>query len=237
MKLIALINGELFMFIGFIAVCAVVFFLSYYFSSAQVVLRKLRKLPKNRIGSLRTDAFSKIDGKALNINEPLIAPLSKRKCVFYKMKIEKRVKSGKSSRWKTVVNEERIQDFFLEKGSERIMVLPTTNPKNYLAHLVTDKTSNSGSFKDPSPEFKTLLNFYGIESEGVFGFNKQLRYTEGIIEIGELITVAGNVKWMDLEEPIGEYSYNRIASLSAGRGKDKLIITDHPKAQTKQGRL
>jgi len=237
MNLPLFINSEYYIFIGFIAVAGIIFFLSYYFNAKQVVLRKLKKLPPNRIGSLRTNTFSKIDGKALHINEPLIAPLSKRRCVFYKMKIEQRVKSGKSSRWKTLVNEERIQEFFLEKGSERVMILPKDNPKNYLAHLITDKTSKSGSFSDPTPEFKTLLNFYGIESESYFGFNKQLRYTEGIIEVGEAITVAGNVNWMDLEQPIGEYSYNRIASLSAGDGKEKLIITDHPKAYTKQGRL
>lgn len=61
-----------------------------------------------------------------------------------------------------------------------------------------------------------------------FGFNKTLRYTEGIIEVGEEITVAGFVEWETLKEPIEGYSYSKIATLK-GSEKQKVIITDLPK--------
>lgn len=223
------------LFIAAIIGIAVLFILyNHYFNSESIILRRLKKLPQNRVGSLRTNSFSKISGKALNINAPLTAPLSKRKCVFYKITIQQRVNSGKSSRWETLIEKENIQDFFIEKNGERAIVLPVKVPRNYMDYLVTDKTTNSGTFNNPTPEFMKLLKFYNIDSETLFGFNKQLKYEEAIIEIGEQITVAGNVRWMDLENPIADYSYSSIVSLSGGDNDKKLIITDSPKAVSEQ---
>ncbi len=219
-----------FVIITLILIAVVVIFLFYYYSSKRVVLRTLGRLPFQRLGSLRTNAYSKIEGKALSIEEPLVAPLSGRECVFYQILIEKRVQRGKHSHWKTLVDEEKIQDFFIIQKGERCIVLPKTNPRNFIAHLDTDRTIRSGTFNDPTPEFMNVLNMFNIKSEGFFGFNKQLRYKEAIIEVGERITVAGKVKWMDLENNIADYSYSSIVSMFGDDGKNRLIITDSPKA-------
>ena len=212
-----------------VCVIALIAFLIYYFLPKTIILRRLKKLPYSKIGSLQNHKYSKIEGKALNVETPLIAPLSKRKCVYYKIMIQKKVSSGKSSHWSTVVEEDLIQDFFVEQAGERLLIFPKNKPKNYYDYLVTDKTTNSGSFNDPTPEFKALLKKYNIDSEGFFGFNKQLRYYESIIEVGERITVAGFVKWVAFENPIADYNYSRVASLVA-KNKTKILITDSPKA-------
>lgn len=209
--------------IGTIVFCA------FYFSAKQIILRKLSKTRLKAIASLKTNEFVKIHGKALHVKEPLIAPLSKRKCIFYTMKIQKKVSSGKSSHWKTIVNEAQIQEFFVEQNGSYAIVKPSRNPKNYRSHLVIDKKTASGTFNDPTPEFEALLKTYNIDSSGVFGFNKQLRYEEGVLEIGEKVTIAGTAKWKTLSEPIPEYSYSKIVALQS-TDKQKLIITDDPKA-------
>ncbi len=202
----------------------------HYFNDKAVILRKLSKIPLKRSSSFKTNEIVKINGKALHVEAPLIAPFSKRKCVFYTMKIEQKKSSGKSSYWDTIVNEEKIQIFFIENNGDLVIVEPKKHPKNYKSFLVQDKKTESGTFKDPTPEFKALLNYYDINSETFFGFNKQLRYTEGVIEIGEQITVAGVSKWKQLEEPIPEYPYSKIAALFSA-GKNQLIITDLPEAK------
>lgn len=203
----------------------------YYFNTKQIIIRTLFKLPIKQIGSLKINEFTRFSGKALHVKEPLIAPFSKRKCIFYVMKIEK--KSGKSSYWDTIVKEEKIQEFFLEKNGEFAIVRPSQNPKNYISHLVVDKKANSGTFNDPTPAFKELLKTYNIDSETFFGFNKSLRYSEAIIEIGEQITVAGIAKLKSLKEPIEGYSYSKIAELESS-DKQKLIITDLPNIKSKK---
>ncbi|WP_054852185.1 hypothetical protein [Olleya sp. ITB9] len=207
--------------------------LIYFFNHKAIILRRLKALPFSKIGSLQNNKFAKIEGIALNIDAPLIAPLSKRKCVFYKITIQKKVNNGKNSHWKTVVNEIKIQDFFIEQSSERLIVFPTS----YKDYLVIDNKANSGTFNDPSPKFRSLLESYNIETEGIFGMNKSLRYTEAIVEVGERITVAGLVKWSKLENPVAGYNYSSIASLTS-KDKNKIIITDSPDAlRTKHGRV
>jgi hypothetical protein len=217
----------------FVAIIIIIIVLSYFFSPKQVVIRKLSKLQLKRIGSLRINEFSKISGKALSTSNPLIAPYSKRKCVFYSIKIEQKKKSGKNSKWKTIVKEDNIQGFFIEKNGDFVIVSPTKNPKNYMSYLVKDAKVNSGSFNDPSPKFNALLKHYNINNENFFGFNKTLRYTEGVIEIGEQITVAGLVKSKTLDFKIEGYNYSKIMELQSSENQ-KIIITDLPNLKSKR---
>ena len=109
------------------------------------------------------------------------------------------------------------------------MVKPSREASNYNVFIVEDKRINSGTFNSPSTKFKEVLDNFGVESESWLGFNKTLKYTERILEIGETITVGGIAKWKVLNEPIEGYSYSKIAALESG-AKQKLVITDHPNA-------
>ena len=208
-------------------VLAVLLFSAYYFSSKKVIIRTLSKIKEKSVGSVKTNELIKVTGKALHVKEPLVAPLSKRKCIFYTIKIEQHRSSGKHSYWKTLIEEEKFQDFFVESRGEYVIVKPIQHPKNYIAYLVSDKDANSGTFNDPTPEFESLLKQYNIDSKNFLGINKRLRYKEGIIAIGERITVAGIAQWKQLSEPIADYSYSKIVTLEPGI-KQKIIITDLP---------
>jgi len=148
---------------------------SYYFSKKQMIIRALSKIPERRVTNLRQNEVSKLYGKALHVKEPLIAPYSKRKCIFYQIKIQQKVSSGKSSRWKTLIEEERMQEFFLENNGDMVIVKPIKHPKNYKCFLVKDKKQNSGTFNDASPKFEALLKNYNIESTNWLGFNKKTK--------------------------------------------------------------
>ena len=73
-----------------ISVVAIIIFLIYYFNPKTIILRRLKKLRFSKIGSLQNHHYSKVEGNALNVNQPLIAPLSQRECVFYQIVIEKK---------------------------------------------------------------------------------------------------------------------------------------------------
>jgi len=225
-----------FIVIAVIIIVAIIVFFGFYFSRKQVIFRKLSKFKRRSINQFKTNELTKITGKALFVHEPLIAPLSKRKCIAYYIKIEQKKSTGKSSYWKTLINKEEIQDFFVKVGDEVVMVRPRYTPKNYEGLLVEDKRVNSGTFNDPTPEFESLLKKYHIDSTSLFGFNKRLRYSEHIIEVGEEITVAGIAKWKEVNGLIEGYQYSRIAALESN-DKHKLIITDNPLAAKVEKRL
>lgn len=203
------------------SVIGIIIFLGYYFSTKNSILRELKKTRKKQISSVRENEYAKVIGKALHVHEPLIAPLSGRKCVYYYIHIQQ--KGDKS--WHTFIKEEKAQDFFLEVNGEMAIIKPYEFPKK--TFVVEDFETKSGSFNDATPELERFLKKHGKESTGFFGFNRNLRYKEGIIELKENIAVKGIGKWKRLSEPIEGYSYSKILTLT-GNEKEKLIITDLP---------
>lgn len=201
--------------------------LSYYFGKKQSVLRALSKLKGKDILQFRTNEPTKITGKVLHVHEPFIAPFSKRKCVAFEYKIQQKKSSGKNSYWKTLVDEKNIQDFFVEQRGEVAMIKPSTNPVNFKMYLVADKKVSSGFLNDPTPEFEALLSAYNINTVNMLGFNRTLRYTERILEVGETVTVGGVAKWKALDTTINGYNYSKIAALES-TDQQKIIITDLP---------
>lgn len=161
----------------------------------------------------------------LHVHEPFIMPYSKRKCVAYLFKIQKKVRTGKHSRWKTIIKKEDIQDFFLEKNGEVVLIKPTKSPKNYYSYMVEDSSISSGIFNTPTPEFKKVLDDFGVESKSWFGFNKTLKYSERIIEVGEIITAGGVAKWKAIDKSVSGYNNSTIAALESSESQ-KIIITD-----------
>ncbi len=207
----------------------IIIFCVYYFSRKQIILRKLKKFQSKQITQFRTNELTKISGKVLEVEKPFVVPFSERKCVAYIIKIEKKVNTGKSSHWKTLLKKEDIQDFFIEKNGELVMVKPSYEANNFYSYMVKDSSVSSGTFNDPTPKFRKVLDDFGIESENWLGFNKTLRYSERIIEINETITVGGVAKWKVLNVPVQGYNYSKIAALESNN-EQKLIITDLPEA-------
>jgi hypothetical protein len=207
-----------------------VIFLIYYFNKKQIILRKLSKFQFKPISQFRPNELTKITGKVMEVNDPFIAPFSKRRCVAYAIKIKQKVRTGKNSYWKTLVEVEDIQDFFIEKGGELVMIKPSRTPNNYYAYLVEDHAICAGTFKHPTPEFNKVLKSFGVASSNWLGFNKALRYSERIVEIGETITVGGLSKWKAITQPIDGYRYSKIAALESD-AIHKLVITDLPQAR------
>ncbi|MGC6432035.1 MAG: hypothetical protein ACON5F_13400 [Jejuia sp.] len=210
-------------------------FSAYYFGKKQSILRKLSKLKRKDILQFRTNEPSKVTGKVLHVHEPFVAPFSRRKCVAYEFKIQQKKKRGKNSYWKTLIDEKNIQDFFIEQRGEVAMIKPQTNPLNFDIYLVEDKRVTSGFLKDPSPEFQDLLGAYKIESTNILGFNKTLKYTERILEVGETVTVGGIAKWKAVDTTIEGYNYSKIATLESST-EQKIIITDLPDARDERRR-
>ena len=200
--------------------------LSYYFSKKNRMLREFKKTRKKSINSIKRNEYAKIIGKAKHVGEPLVAPLSGRKCVYYHVVVE--VKGNKS--WRKIIDDVESQDFFISAASE-MAIVKTSNLRvdSKYIHLVKDFSKNSGFRKDAPANLEAYLKKHSKKSTGLFGVNKQMRYREGVIEIDENIAVKGMAEWESLREPIKGYSYSKILTLT-GTKKQKLLVTDEPKA-------
>ena len=205
---------------------AVLIFIFTYFSTKNKILRKLSKVRRKQIYQVRDREYVKIVGKAKHAGTPLIAPLSKRTCVFYHVKVEQK----NDKHWSTIVNDIQFQDFFIQTGTDNAAIhLKKTRNSDKKVHLVTDHSFSSGFMKDADPATENYLKSFNKKSVGFLGLNKTLKYTERIVEIDEEIAVMGIGKWTTLDTPIDGYSDSRVLTLS-GIPKYPLLITDEPKA-------
>ncbi|WP_430411307.1 hypothetical protein [Kordia sp.] len=211
------------LFVGGIGTLIIV---GIFFSTKNRILRELKKVRRKQIQSVRENEYVKIVGKAKHAGEPLIAPLSKRECVYYDVKVEE--KRGKH--WKIIIDDVKFQDFFINTGTENAIInLKRQLPATKRIYLVTDHSLNSGVFKNIDPEIEQYLKENGNKSTGFLGMNKSLRYKESIIELDEEIAVMGIGKWQTIDTPIDGYSDSRVLTLN-GSKKQKLLVTDVPKA-------
>jgi hypothetical protein len=84
--------------------------------SSFVKARLIEDTPTSLIRSA-SQGFVELVGLAITRGEPLAAPLTGEPCLWWRFKIERHQKSGKSSSWKTVEKGTSDADFFMDDGS------------------------------------------------------------------------------------------------------------------------
>lgn len=204
-------------------IVAVVFFYQFFFSEAAVIKRRLKKAPLKNINMFKDGDTAKIIGKAELVGEPLIAPLSGRECCYYHVIVEKEDSSGESSNWKKIIDAEVSTKFLISNNGYYAYI---NADDKILSYIDKDMNYNSGLFNDPTPAFESFLKKYGHASKDWFGFNKAIRYKEGIIENGETIAVLGKGEWKDAEILNLPAHYGKILYISACEEKRVIYISD-----------
>lgn len=207
--------------VGIVIVTVIV--ASLYFSKKAVVRRKLKKAIDKKISDFISGDIAKVVGKVEFAGEPLIAPLSGRRCAHYYVLVEEKVSSGKESHWKTIIEEEVAGKFVIHDGRYCAHI----NNQNVKSYLVEDRRYSSGHGNDATPELERYLNAHGYKSEGVFGWNKSIRYKEGVLEEGELIAAVGRGEWKTADQVQLPDTYDRVLEISA-TDKEPIYLSDDP---------
>ena len=218
-------NAPLFFIVGLVIVAIVIY--NNFFSAKAVIKRTLRKAPQKQISEITDGEIVKFIGTVESIDEPLLSPLSNRKCTYYSIIIEQKVSSGKNSHWKTLVKKKRSNKFVIRDKEHHAII----NTKNIKSHIVVDREYSSGFLNDVDPRLEAYLLEHNIKSETAFGFNKTLRYREGVLELGEKIAVLGKGKWengSDFELPS---EIEKVLSVSPGE-KDFIYLSDATEVTT-----
>jgi len=167
-----------------------VFVYNYYFSRSAIVKRKLRNTGAKKMSEFRNGDVAKVAGTIKYAGKTLTAPLSGRKCVYYSILVEEK-SGGKNSHWSTIIEEEVSADVVIADGNH----YATINTRLVKSHLIPDSQYFSGFLNDPTEEMERYLARHNKDSTSLFGFNRSLRYSEGVLEQGEIVTVVGKGYW------------------------------------------
>ncbi|MFC1627628.1 GIDE domain-containing protein [Gemmatimonadota bacterium] len=136
-----------------------------------------------------------VNGKVVSMKEQLLeSPWSGIPCVYYHFKVqEQRHRSSGGGRtntyWATVVDDKEYAKCGVDDDTGTIVV------DLEKADLVLDRDAHarSGLFSTAPPELEEALNSrYGRSSKG-FLFNRNMRFAETILEVGDEIYVLGDV--------------------------------------------
>ncbi len=179
--------------LGVASTLGLVFGLGWYFSEHQQRLRELRGVDVTRIADAVDGELVRIMGVIAEQDDVLDAPLSGRACVHFDVSVLEWRSHGKSGSFVHVFSETGSRPFVVTDASGRARI----DTSHFRCAIVRDANKQSGTFNDASPEMEALLVRHGMQSTGLLGFNKSLRYEEGVLEPGERVTVLGRARWED----------------------------------------
>jgi len=155
--------------------------------------RALAAVPTLAIGQVSEDAVVRVTGRLRPLADLLQAPLSGRRGAYYLAVIEVNQKRGNSYAWVEVAREAEGVDFVVEDASGTIHV----RAEDLRVAITHDSHSRSGTFDDANEVEQKFLTRMNIDGTGLLGFNRPLRYREGVLEPGEEITVLGQARSRD----------------------------------------
>jgi hypothetical protein len=194
-----------------LAIFGGIFLYNYFFSRNAQINRRLKKAPWKSIAQVKNGETVKVVGTIFPIDKELTAPLSKRKCSHYFVNVEQKKKSGKHSHWEEIIREEETSKFLVKDGERYAYI----HDHRIMSNIVIDENYSSGTFNDPTVLLDNYLAEHGHKSEGFFGFNKSLKYEEGILESGEQVSVLGEGNWQDADQLGLPAEYGKVLSISA----------------------
>ncbi|NVO09463.1 MAG: hypothetical protein HXX16_05825 [Bacteroidales bacterium] len=217
-------NFDIIIPLGVFIVILVFVLLGLYFNKKAVIKRKLKKAVGKKISDIVSGEIAKVVGKVEFVGEPLIAPLSGRRCAYYYVLVEQQKSSGKSTHWDTIIEEEVGGKFVIRDGRHCAHI----DSRNVKSVLVEDRQYSSGYGNDATPELEKYLNKHGQKSEGIFGWNKNIRYKEGVLEEGELIAAMGKGEWKSAEQVQLPDTYDRVLEINSTE-QEPVYLSDDPK--------
>jgi len=182
----------------------------------------IQSLPTSRIRSLAI-GLAEVSGKVIPFKEELMAPLSKKRCVYYKYEVYEWKSSGKS-RWEKVEEVSSYRPFYIKDNTGAVLV----DPKGAEFNLpISYSYQSSFSLIPPSPpqEISELLKSLGI-SQGSFLFRKKFKVVEKCLPVGSPIYVLG---WVGdnpyKEEATAKFGYEDLM-IQKRKGRPFIISTE-----------
>jgi hypothetical protein len=184
--------------------------------------RELRAVPRSSIADLPGDTHGRIAGIAKPFERVLEAPLSGRRCVYYRILIA----SFDAGYLRELATEQDAVRFVLEDRGHRAVIDPT----HATFSTGFDHESTSRAATDADIMQLTLLERHALASHSFFGIDALL-YREAIVGVGERITVVGaGTREPDPDAmPMGSYREHAVTRLwLRGSARFPLVISDDP---------
>ncbi len=202
----------------------VLLYLSFYFSRSEIISRKFNKSKYKNIAAFKDGEFGTIIGNIEQIETPLIAPLSGRKCAFYFVIVKEFAHNYGSKRkeWKNIIEKEAACKFIIKDNLDFAYV----NSSKIYSHVLKDFEYFSNNDNDATEKLEQFLKDNNHSSKNILARNKNLKYIEGIIEIGDQIAVSGKMEWKNTAELGLNLSSANVLVVLPTEKEDEIYLSD-----------
>lgn len=217
------------MSLAFIAVAAVtvgtIAGFKWWFSTEQVTRRALSAVTATPVTEVQEGAIVKLVGRATLAGAPLTAPISERPCLAWNVAIEVRRGSGNKKRWREVHQDSDVRGFVLEDATGRARI-DVSRARVVLSE--DHRAGHDGGWSDGSVALLAYCGGRGVDTSTFFGGSVPVRSREGVIDLGELVTVMGVARFEDDPSAAGDgyRSMGKLLVLEAPSDAP-LLISDH----------
>lgn len=177
--------------IAFAITCVIIYF--QFFTKSAVIKNKIKKFKEKKIGEVKDGEFVSIKGKVVLAGRSLTAPLSLRKCAYYHISVKDSSSSRETFKNYIDIEEEKVSDIVVFDG-EHYAVIDTKILATYAYH---DNEQRSGFWDSTTNELKAFLKKHGERTSDYIGWSLDLCATEGVLEEGEKVAIAGKASWRD----------------------------------------
>jgi hypothetical protein len=213
-------------------VVILIFIYWFFFRDKAVIKRKLNETPEKKIIDFKDGDVARVKGSVKYYGKTITAPLSGRKCVYYHIIVEaSRSQHSGIPSWTEIIEEENAGDVVINSGGNYALI-QTESVKNY---LIPDAKYSSGFFKNATETLEKFLNKHDKKSKAIFGINDTLRYKEGILEEGEIVTIVGKGKWVKKKEVHFNFPAEKIL-LIGPNDEEPVYFTDDPRVIDTSGK-
>jgi hypothetical protein len=195
----------------------------WFFTRKARARRALKRHRRTAMRNVRDGEPCKVVGRLEYAEAPMVAPFSARQCAGYSVHVYDNSGDGGM----TLLREDRSGDFFvrdedgtcaLVRGASARVVI--TNDKHFQS--LAPLTWMWPKLEKPPPRVEEFLRARGKSMEGLM-FTKTLRFDEGVLEAGELVSVAGVGRWEINSDP-------RAAGSGYREAPKLLVICSSPEA-------
>jgi hypothetical protein len=186
--------------------------------------RQLRALRRTAVKDARPGPIKVVGRATVNEGWPVLkAPLSGRTCVLYEV-VVREVRVTRKNRTTELLRDRNAREFLVEDGTGRALVPAHDRFELALDH---DARKSSGWRRDPTPELVAYLRSRGVTSATLLGWNRNLEYSEGVVELGETVAVLGHARLEEATEPGGGRGYRDMGQrLVIEPLGDTLVLSD-----------
>lgn len=191
---------------------------------ARIALRRTRVLP---IRAVRDGQVARINGRVRCLGVPLVAPLSGRPCVAYRVRVLR-------GTWFRVVDAAAATEFLVDDGTGRARVGAGQELVIYSRRRHTLSPQDA-----PGTAIRQLLDEHGVDYEGVFA-GRDMTCEEVAVAPDAMVTVRALARWEPDPEPGGVAASYREAPrrlVLLPTDDDKVLVSDDPETVAAQGRL